>query len=258
VTFAGYPGTTGLSAIDYRLTDPFLDPPENDAFYQEKSLRLGHSFWCFDPPAGSPPVSVLPATASGCVTFGCLNHGSKVNSRVLTVWARVLRAVPRSRLLLLAPEGPVRRHRLERLAGAGVAPERVAFATHQPRAQYLAAYHQIDLVLDTFPYNGHTTSLDALWMGVPVITSVGRTAVGRAGLSQLANLGLAELAAAGPDEVVALAAGLAADLPRLAALRATLRDRMLQSPLMDAPRFARSVEAAYRAAWQHRCAAAGR
>ena len=202
VTFAGYPGTTGLSAIDYRLTDPDLDPPGlGDADYAEESVRLPDSFWCYDPLTDEPAVNALPALANGYVTFGCLNHPAKVNPGVLALWARVLRAVDGSRLVLLSPEGPHRRDTLRRLEQEGVAPDRVAFFAHQPLELYLKLYHGIDLVLDTFPYNGHTTSLDALWMGVPVVTSIGRTAVGRAGLSQLRNLGLQELAAKTPDAV---------------------------------------------------------
>jgi predicted O-linked N-acetylglucosamine transferase (SPINDLY family) len=126
----------------------------------------------------------------------------------------------------------------------------VAFVAHRPRREYIETYHSIDLVLDTFPYNGHTTSLDALWMGVPPVTLVGRTVVGRAGLSQLTNLGLAEMAAETPEQFVTIAIELAGDLQRLGDLRATLRERMRNSPLMDGRRFARGVEAAYRSMWQ--------
>ena len=201
-----------------------------------------------------PAVNSLPAQASGFVTFGCLNNFVKVNDLVLALWARVLRAVDRSRLLLLAVEGEFRRETIERLEQEGIAPDRVFFVPPQSRQQYLEQYHGIDLMLDTFPYNGHTTSLDALWMGVPVVTLVGRTVVGRAGLSQLTNLNLGELVAATPEEFVRIAMELAGDLPRLEGLRATLRDRMRGSPLMDAPRFARGIEAAYRTMWQRWCA----
>jgi predicted O-linked N-acetylglucosamine transferase (SPINDLY family) len=187
---------------------------------------------------------------NGFVTFGCLNHFAKVNAGVLALWARVLRAVEGSRLLMLASEGAHRRDTLERLEQAGVSPRRVAFVAHQPRREYLETYHSIDLVLDTFPYNGHTTSLDALWMGVPLVTLVGRTVVGRAGLSQLTNLDLSEMAAATPAKFVTIAVELAGNLQRLGDLRATLRARMRNSPLMDAPRFARGIEAAYRSMWQ--------
>jgi predicted O-linked N-acetylglucosamine transferase (SPINDLY family) len=255
VTFAGYPGTTGLSAIDYRLTDPYLDPPGlHDDHYSEESVRFFDSFWCYDPLDREPAVNPLPALANGFVTFGCLNHFGKVNRPVLRLWAEVMCAVAGSRLLLLAPEGPQRQSTLDRLGEDGVSPERVTFVAHQPQQAYLGLYRHIDVVLDTFPYNGHTTSLDSLWMGVPVITLVGQTAVGRAGLSQLTNLGLLELIGGTPEDFVRIAVDLAGDPPRLGELRATLRGRMEASPLMDVERFARAIEAAYRSMWQRWCA----
>jgi predicted O-linked N-acetylglucosamine transferase (SPINDLY family) len=255
VTFAGYPGTTGLSAIDYRLTDPYLDPPGlHDDHYSEQSVRFFDSFWCYDPLDREPAVNPLPVLANGSVTFGCLNHFGKVNRPVLQLWAQVLQAVEGSRLLLLAPEGPQRQSTLDRLREEGVSPERVTFVGPQPRQAYLELYHQIDIVLDTFPYNGHTTSLDSLWMGVPVITLVGQTAVGRAGLSQLTNLGLPELIGGTAEDFLRIAVDLAGDLPRLGDLRATLRGRMEASPLMDVESFARGIEAAYRSMWVRWCA----
>lgn len=254
VSWLGYPGTTGLSTIDYRLTDPYLDPPGLlDAFYSEESLRLPDTFWCYDPLTDGPAVNDLPARESGAVTFGCLNAFAKVNDGCLSLWARVLRAVPGARLLLMAPEGPARDEVRATLERAGIAPGRVAFTDKRPRPEYLALYHRIDLCLDPLPYNGHTTGLDAAWMGVPTLTMPGRTAVGRAGWSQLCNLGLAELAAETPERFVALAAEVAGDRPRLRELRRTLRERMSQSPLMDAGRFACNVEAAYRQIWRRWC-----
>lgn len=255
VTFAGYPGTTGLSAIDYRLTDPYLDPPgEHDAWYVEASYRLPHSFWCFDPQNEEPAVAPLPAPAKGYVTFGCLNNFCKINDGVLELWARVLHAVTGSRLLLLTRPGSHRQRTLDSLARQGITSERVEFLTPRPRPEYLAMYHQVDIGLDAFPYNGHTSSLDAYWMGVPVLTLVGKTVVGRAGLSQLTNLGLQALAAATPEEFVCIAAELAGDSPRLEALRDGLRERMRQSPLMDATGFAGGIEQAYRVMWRKWCA----
>jgi predicted O-linked N-acetylglucosamine transferase (SPINDLY family) len=247
VTWLAYPGTTGLSAMDYRLTDPYLDPPGLfDAFYSEQSVRLPETFWCYDPRADQPAVNELPAREAGRVTFGCLNNFCKVNDGCLALWAGVLRAVPEARLLLFAPPGRAREHVLARLGQEEIAPSRVEFVDKQPRTEYFRLYHRIDVGLDPFPYNGGTTSLDALWMGVPVLTLVGRTVVGRAGWSQLCNLGLRELAAETPEQYVARAAGLAGDLPRLRELRATLRQRMRQSPLMDGAWFARHLEEAYR------------
>jgi predicted O-linked N-acetylglucosamine transferase (SPINDLY family) len=251
-TFAGYPGSTGLSAIDYRLSDPYLDPPDMDeSVYSEKTIRLPDSFWCYDPLEGREiPVNSLPARETGAFTFGCLNKFFKLNESVLALWARVLREVENSRLLLLAPPGSHRRRTLDRLAQEGIASDRVEFAPRQPHQEYLKLYHRIDLGLDSFPYNGHTTSLDSFWMGVPVVTLVGQTAGSRAGWSQLSNLGLTELAGHTAEQFVRIAAALAKDLPRLQDLRCTLRRRMEQSPLTDAPNFARGVEAAYRRMWR--------
>jgi protein O-GlcNAc transferase len=249
-----YPGTTGLTAIDYRLTDPQLDPPGMfDRYYSEESIRLADTFWCYDPLAAEPQVNALPALKSANVTFGSLNNFCKVSASVLKLWARVLHAVGRSRLMLLTEEGSHREAALQTLEREGIDRERIIFVRPRPRAEYLQLYHQIDIGLDTIPYNGHTTSLDALWMGVPVVTLVGQTVVGRAGLSQLTNVGLTELVAHSEDDFVRLAAGLAGDLPRLSQLRGELRGRMQKSPLMDAPRFARNVEAGYRAAWKRWC-----
>ena len=244
-TFAGYPGTTGLPAIDYRLTDPYLDPPgQFDAFYSERSIQLPHSFWCYQPLSAEPKVNRLPALTNGFITFGCLSNPTKLNPNVLSLWAEVMRQTTNSRLLLQARTGSHRDRISAFLDACGIARDRVSFVDFQPTEQYLRTYHRIDIGLDTFPYNSHTTSLDALWMGVPVVTLVGKTVVGRAGLSQLSNLGLAELAAHDPAEFVRITTDLAANLPKLADLRANLRPRMEQSPLMDAKAFARGIEAA--------------
>ena len=255
VSFAGYPGTTGLKQIDYRLTDPYLDPPgQSDNWYSERSYRLEDSFWCYRPVVSPhPPVSALPALSNGFVTFGCLNNFCKINRQVLELWARVLRSEPTSQLILIARPGSHRRRATDFLQTEGINPGRIEFLTYQPLDAYLRSYHRIDLGLDTFPYNGHTTSLDSLWMGVPVVTLVGRTVVCRAGFCQLSNLGLTELAAHDPDQFVHIATSLAQDLPRLAALREGLRQRMENSPLMDCDRFTRNIERAYRQMWRTWC-----
>jgi predicted O-linked N-acetylglucosamine transferase (SPINDLY family) len=258
VAWLAYPGTTGSDAIGYRLTDPWLDPIESamtggDDRYSERSIRLPDSFWCYDALSGEPAATALPARRNGFVTFGCLNNPCKLTAHTIRLWARVLAAVPESRLLLLAPEGRARERMLSRLRSHGIAVERVDCVAFRPRAEYLRTYHEIDLALDTFPYNGHTTSLDALWMGVPVITRVGTTPAARGGLSQLSNLGLQALATYTDEDYVQAATALANDYDRLAGLREGLRERMQASPLMQGERFARHIEQAYRAMWREWC-----
>jgi predicted O-linked N-acetylglucosamine transferase (SPINDLY family) len=250
-----YQGTTGLSTMDCRLTDRYCDPPGLfDRFYSEESIRLPDAFGCCRPLCSEPAVKPLPALEKGFVTFGSLNNFWKINASTLKLWARVLGVVEHARLLLVASEGSHRQGVLKLFAQEGVAPERVTFVAGRPRPQYLELCHQIDIGLDTVPYNAQTTTPDALWMGVPVLTLVGRTAVGRAALSLLQNLGLPEWVAETLEQFVALAAKLAADLHGLVAIRAGLRGRLQASPLMDGPRFARNVEAAYRRMWQAWCA----
>jgi predicted O-linked N-acetylglucosamine transferase (SPINDLY family) len=253
-TFAGYPGTTGLSEIDYRLTDPYLDPPGTDPNYVEKSIRLPDSFWCYRPLNRDQQVGPPPALERGFITFGALTNFCKINDRVLDLWAKVMAALPASRIVMIAKPGSHRDRTKEKLAARGISPDRVEFLDYLPRAQYLETYNRIDIGLDTFPYNGHTTSLDCYWMGVPVVTLIGPTAVGRAGLSQLSNLALTELASHTPEDFVRIATTLATDLPGLATLRATLRPRMEQSPLMNRELFTRNIESAYRTAWRTWCA----
>jgi len=254
VTFIGYPGGTGLKAIDYRLTDPYLDPEGADQHYVEKSIRLSRSFWCYDIEGmsldESPPVGPLPALKRGCITFGSLNNPCKINAGVVETWSKVLQGVEGSRLFLLAPRGSFRREILAAFAGQGISADRIEFAGRIGRQKYLELYYNIDLGLDTFPYNGHTTSLDSLWMGVPTVTLVGKTAAGRAGLSQMSNLDLKDFVATTPDQFIKRAIKLAQDRDALAQLRSDLRGRMKSSPLMDAARFTRDVEAAYRKMWR--------
>ena len=188
--------------MDYRLTDPYLDPPgENDACYAEQSIRLPDTFWCYDPLADQPLVNDLPALANGFITFGCLNNFCKVNDGVLMLWAKVLRCRAAVASVAAGAQGQARDHVLAVLRREGIDEPRVELVDQQPRQQYLQLYHRIDVGLDPLPYNGHTTSLDAFWMGVPTLTLMGKTVVGRAGWSQLCNLGLKELAATTPEAV---------------------------------------------------------
>jgi predicted O-linked N-acetylglucosamine transferase (SPINDLY family) len=253
-TWLAYPGTTGVDGVDYRITDPHLDPPGAPLPYSEESLWLPATFWCYDPAGDEATVSELPAVRNAHVTFGCLNNFMKVNRTVLELWARVLSSVPSSRLLLLAPEGWSRAFVTEVFGSAGVSSDRVEFVTQRERHEYLDLYNRIDIALDTFPYNGHTTSLDAFWMGVPVVTLLGNTIVGRAGLSLAKNLDLDELVARDSDQFVQIATKLTSDIPRLQELRGGLRRRMESSPMMDAPGFTRSLEGLYREGWRRWCA----
>jgi protein O-GlcNAc transferase len=250
-SWLGYVGTTGLDTIDYRITDAYFDPPGTDAAYSEASLRL-ESFWCYDPLEADLEVAPLPALESGHVTFGSFNSFRKVHAGVLALWARVLREVPGARLLLLA-EPHVRAGVLRTLAEGGVSADRVDFLARASHREYLERYRRIDIGLDTFPFAGGTTTLDAAWMGVPVVTLSGDTALQRAGLCIAMNLGLPDLVARREDEFIARAVALAADTQRLGQLRAELRTRLQASRLMDAPRFARSLESAYRSAWRRYC-----
>jgi predicted O-linked N-acetylglucosamine transferase (SPINDLY family) len=250
IAWLAYPGSTGLSRMDYRFTDPVLDPPgETDHLYTEQSIRL-ETFWCFVPPANSPGVGPLPAEKNGYVTFGCLNSFGKVNDGVLDLWREILAAVPDSRLILKPPKGKIADRVREKL---GVSPTRLIGLPFEDRLKYFKYYRRIDLALDPFPYTGHTTTLDSLWMGVPVVTLAGPTVVSRGSLSILSNVGLRELVAKNKADYVTLAVALARDQARLRELRAGLRGRMEHSVLVDANRFARQMESAYRAIWHKWC-----
>ncbi|MFT3923003.1 MAG: tetratricopeptide repeat protein [Myxococcales bacterium] len=256
VSWLAYPGTTGVSAIDYRLTDLQLDPAgavEQES-YTERPWHLPHSFWCYDPLVEGIFPNAPPALTAGHVTFGSLNNHRKVNDLTLTLWARVLAAVPGSRFLMLAPEGEARVRALSTFARFGVEEDRVTFvAAGMRRDVYLRTYHRIDCCLDALPFHGGTTSFDAWWMGVPVISLVGKTVVGRMGASIACNLRVTNLVAHSSEEYVACAASLARDLGELATLRKELRTRMESSVLMDASRFARELEVSYREMWRQWC-----
>jgi predicted O-linked N-acetylglucosamine transferase (SPINDLY family) len=255
-TWIGYANTTGMSAMDYRFTDANLDPVGmTERYHTEQLVRLPVSA-CFQPAADSPAVNELPALAAGHVTFACFNNFTKVTEETIACWAQVLAAVPGSRLMLLIGdvENSAARQRTEALfAQHGIAPEQLQLVGRHPLAQYLALHHQVDIALDPFPYNGGTTSVHSLWMGVPVVTLAGSTAVSRVGVTILANAGHEELIAHSVEDYVAIAAGLARDLPRLDKIRAELRARMQASPLIDADGLTRALEAACRTMWQTWC-----
>jgi protein O-GlcNAc transferase len=252
VTYLGYCGTTGMDAMDYRLSDPWFDPPGADAdCYSERTVRLPHSYWCYG--ASIIEGSGLPALRGGGVTFGCMNEFRKISDSALSLWGGVLARVPMSRLLLYAPAGSGRERVIERLGGAGVERGRIEFVDRQSWPRYMRTYDRIDIGLDTLPYGGGIATCDSMWMGVPVVTLIGEMAVGRGAFSIVNNIGLAGLAARTREEFVRIVVELAEDLPRLSEMRSGLRDRMARSPLRDGKGFARDVEAAYRGMWREWC-----
>jgi protein O-GlcNAc transferase len=256
VTYLAYPGTTGLDTIDYRITDPYLDPPgSSDEFYSERSIRLAKSYWCYQPPAEDLEVSALPVDSRGFITFGCLNNFCKDSPAALEAWGKILLACAESRLLLHAPPGDHRDRVLDFFGGIGVQRDRIEFVPRLGLREYLGRYGDIDVGLDPFPYGGGTTTCDALWMGVPVVTLAGDTPFSRGGVSVLSNALLPELVTKSVPEYVKVAAELAGDRGRLRELRGGLRERMRNSPLMDAKGFARDIESLYREMWVRWCSA---
>jgi predicted O-linked N-acetylglucosamine transferase (SPINDLY family) len=252
-TWLGYVGTTGLAEIDYILTDRFVLPPEDERFYSERPYRLPNSYLCFTPPETAIKVGKLPALATGAVTFGCFNNLMKINGPVVDLWSSLLAAVPQSRLYLKTAQlgdRTICAGLEEEFAARGIARERLVLAGLSPRQELLATYNEIDIALDPFPFGGGTTTIEALWMGVPVVSLRGDRFVGRVGESILTAVGLPNLVAASPAEYLATAIALATDLPRLTAFRKSLRRRLVASPLCDAKSFARDLESGYRAMWQ--------
>jgi protein O-GlcNAc transferase len=255
VAYLGYQATTGMLAMDYRLTDAWADPPgATDEFYSEKLERLPKSFFCFRQSAGAPEVSSLPVLQNQFITFGSFNNFSKVGPQVLATWADVLRAVPNSRMILLCPNIAALGERvLNYFASQGVSRDHVELAAGRPKHEFLRLIARVDIALDAFPFNGHTTTCDALWMGVPVVMLAGTTYASRFGSSGLMSLGLTDLVTASPEEYASVAIRLAGDLSRLKALRAGLRGQMASSALLDAQQFTHDLEAAYREMWVHWC-----
>jgi protein O-GlcNAc transferase len=258
ITYLGYPDTTGLPAMDYRFTDGVADPAgEADAFATETLVRFAPTAWSYAPPPGAPGPAPAPCAAGGPVTFGSFNSPSKLTDATLRLWARVLAAVPEARLLFkgAALEEPAQqvRHR-ERFVRAGLPAERIEFLGRTPgTAEHLACYGRVDIALDTFPYHGTTTTCEALWMGVPVVSLAGDRHVSRVGASLLTAAGHPEWIAGSADDYVRLAAGLAADRGRLAAIRAGLRDDLRRGPLLDAAGQGARFGATLRMCWRRWC-----
>jgi protein O-GlcNAc transferase len=241
-TWLAYCESTGMKAMDFRISDPWMDPSDGNGV--EKVVRLPRCYWCYPTPTLATEIGRLPAKTNGYVVFGCLNTFCKINAKVITAFASVLKGVEGSRLILGAPAGSARDRVLREFSAAGIDASRVLFVERTPWEEYLNIYNQIDVGLDVFPFNGGMTTCDALWMGVPVVTLAGGRGVSRAGLSILNNVGLPELAADSPDEYVRIAREWAGDLNRLEELRMGLRDRLRSSPLMDMNRFVKDMESA--------------
>ncbi len=245
MSYLGYPNTTGLTAMDFRVTDAYMDPLVlAEPLYVEKLLRMPHSLWCYRPPADAPEVNPLPALIGNRMTFGSLHSFTKLNRAVIQTWAKILASLPDADLVIAgAPEGETRSRLTGQFAAHGVEPDRIQLVGKQNFDDYLKLYHRIDIGLDAFPYNGGTTTCESLWMGVPVITLAGAYGVARAGVSLLTTADLPELIAPTRERYVEIAVNLARDPRRLAALRSGLRERMQQSPLMNETAFTRAFEA---------------
>lgn len=254
IGWLGYPDTTGMSAIHYRLTDTLSDPPgQTERFHRETLLRFAGPAWCYEPPASAPPPHERDRNAP--VVFGAFAHPAKLSRQTLELWRSVLMASPDSTLLLKSPVASSHLGRDRVLSSLGQdAANRVVFRPPEiDFVRHLATYNEVDVALDTFPYAGTTTTCEALWMGRPVVTRAGRTHVARVGMSLVTAVGLPDLVAASDAEFVAIATGLAGDRARLADLHSTLRGRMAGSPILDGKGFAGAFEHALREAWRKWC-----
>jgi predicted O-linked N-acetylglucosamine transferase (SPINDLY family) len=252
VTWLGYPNTTGMETIQYRLTDAVADPPGEPICHTEELVRLPSGFCCYDPPRDAPEVTPLPAASAGFVTFGGLHKLAKYNDRVFDRWCEVLRALPAARLLLFRDglRGRTANRLRAEFIRRGVAADRLRLESRVDHASFLAIYQQVDVALDTLPWSGHVTACEALWMGVPTLTLLGDRHAGRMVASVLTQVGLQEFITRTPEEFVTRTVALVGDLERLARLRAGLREQVRSSPLCDAAGFTRRLEDAYRELWR--------
>ncbi len=254
VSYLGYPDTTGLSAMDYRLTDNYADPPgKTEKWYTEQLIRLEPTAWNYRPFGSPPPLSDLPARNKGFITFGSFNTFPKLNEKVYLLWGKILIQVADSQLVLKTKslgDAGVRKRVCECFKSIGISQERITLMSYEPSYnRHLEHYQEIDIALDPFPYHGTTTTCEALYMGVPVITLEGEAHRSRVGVSLLSQVELQHLIAKNEEDYVTIACSLASDLGALADLRKTLRSRMEKSPLMDEVGFTKGLESAYREMW---------
>jgi predicted O-linked N-acetylglucosamine transferase (SPINDLY family) len=258
VTYLGYPNTTGLTAMDYRLTDVHADPPgQAEDYHTETLFRLPHGFLCYQAPANAPPVAPSPVGTRGHFTYGSFNNLSKLTPAGVALWADLLHTTPNARLVLKSnalASAYARERYLKLFAEHGIGPEHIELRKRDPTvAEHLNSYCDIDIALDTFPYHGTATTCEALFMSVPVVTMAGQTHASRVGASLLNQIGATDLIASTPDDYVRIASRLAQDRDELAQRRTTLRGQMAASPLCDAKRFAVDVESACRDMWRRWC-----
>ena len=255
-TWVGFGLTTGMRAIDYRISDCHVSPPGiSDAWHRERILRLPDSQWCYSAPQVSPPLSRLPMLSNRHVSFGSFNQVDKLNDEVFAAWAEILRSLPGSRLTMVGiPMGRYRDKLLFKWRELGIDPFRISLHSHVKRERFLAIHDQVDIAFDPFPYNGGTATCESLWMGVPVLTMKGASCLSLAGVSLLTAAGLPDWIANSREDYVRLAIAKASDPEALSTLRENMRARLLASALMDGARFTRNFEAALRGAWREWCA----
>lgn len=254
ITYLGYRGSSGLAAIDYRLTDACVDPAGSAAPYTEQLLRLSHSQWCYRPGNDMPELSPLPARHNGYITFGSFNNFNKIDTPCIELWVQLLRAVPDARLMIVTvPEGESRQRLMQQFAERGVPAQRLELRGKLAASEFYRMLEQVDLTLDPVSVNGAMTTCESLWLGAPVLSLVGARPMTRAGLSILNAAEMQGFAAATPQQFIGIAVNLAGNLPRLADIRAGLRVRLAASPLMDYAKFTRELEKIYREIWTAWC-----
>jgi predicted O-linked N-acetylglucosamine transferase (SPINDLY family) len=253
VSWLGYFATTGLNEMDYLLGDPYVTPAEYDSHFTEKVWRLTKTRWCFTPPNVNINVAELPALNNGYITFGCFNNLSKMNHKVVELWSKVLKSTPNSRLLLKAKQlrdKSTQENVIQKFGIQGIKSERIILEGPEKREKYFSAYNRIDIALDPFPFTGGTTSVECLWMGVPVLTLAGDSLISRQGVGILMNIGLPNWIAENESEYITKSIFFASDLEKLVELRAGLRMQALTSPLFDAQNFAQDFENALWGMWE--------
>jgi protein O-GlcNAc transferase len=260
VSWIGYPATTGLPTVDYKIVDNFTDPPRmTEQFYTEELIRMQETFLCYLPDRRSPEIAELPALKAGFITFCSFNNFSKISPEVLSLWIKILKEIPKSRIVLKAKsfaDKLTRELTAEKFIKESIDKERIELLPWiSSSKKHLALYNKVDIGLDTYPYHGTTTTCEALWMGVPIITLEGNVHASRVGTSLLSNIGLINLIAKTPDEYIEIAVQLAMDMKLLQLLRESLRTMMIQSPLTDAKSFTAYLEKMYRQMWADWCKA---